>query len=1371
MSDSNKKSKHSKISNGNKNKKHTNILKNNSNKIKKNLKNVNENIKHINKNSKIIKDNNTKIKSIKKNINNTDETNNEETNTNKSNTDNNITNDKIDDKEIWDIINSYFNQKNKKNLITHQYDSYEQFIDKYINDVLQQFNPIKIDHGYVPEVNKHKLTIEIEFLDYTLENPILTEPDGETICMTPAICRLRNLTYSGILNVNLRIKRIIRTENSFNKLPNLDNEDIKDVVMKKINFGKIPIMVQSKYCILRKNNSINQTQFDECKYDMGGYFIINGNEKAVVGQERIAENKSFVFRKQKQNKNNEFEVEIRSIPDDCFAVVMTNTIKYLDKTNILEIELSTFKQPINLFILLRYLGMTNDKKLMEIICLDINDTLISDKIIFLCKNTMLNYKNICKEEKIKTDEDIINYLIKLVKYKGINKEVKLSDDDKIEYLKISIQQTLLPHIKKSFFNKALYIGYMVRKLFKVKLGLLNYDDRDSYQNKRIETTGYLMASLFRQCLNRLVKDMTKSIIKELNHNKSNKEIFEIITSNNIYKIVKSTSIEGGLKYSLATGNWGIKTNGKGKIKVGAAQVLSRLSYLSYVSHLRRLTCPTDKKNKNSKIVGPRKQHASQFGYICPAETPEGAPVGLVKNMSLGSTITLQYNSLPVRNFVKENGLKEININNLSNLINKTFIFVNGDIIGYHNNPSELVQKFKMYRTLCKINPFCNINWDIYNNEIFIFTDAGRLTRPLLCVSYNDKTNENEINIKKSNLSKNFKWYSLLVPGFKNINFSIFNNYNNTDGNNYNNIDSNKCNNKDNNKGNNHNNNNDIGISNSSNLFELNINYNLQKLNVKDKRNQKKKIQDNFINQYENIIKQKPFIELIDSEEVNSIMICRNYKLINDYDRKYNIKFTHSEIHAGLMLGVLACVIPFSDHNQSPRNAYQSSMGKQAMSCYSTNYLKRLDTLAYVMNNLERAMVYSRFSDFVHYNDLPCGMNAMVAIACYSGYNQEDSIILNGNSINNGLFRATYYHVYKDEEKKIQSNGKEEKFSKPNPEYTKGIKPGNYDKLDERGFVKENEFVTSRDVIIGKKLPMKNQYKNGHQLYKDCSTSLRMNESGYIDKVFIDRNEEGFLNGKVRIRNERIPTIGDKFASRCGQKGTVGMILPKEQMPFTSSGMVPDIIMTPHAIPSRMTIGQLLECILGKVSTHLGGFNDCTPFNNITQEQISEILEENGFDYSGNEIMYSGITGKQMEVSIFYGPTFYQRLKHMVKDKMHSRNSGPVVQLTRQPAEGRSRDGGLRIGEMEKDCMNAHGTVSFLKERLLDVSDKFEVFACAHCGNYSVVNTHEDIQLYRCDNCENFNSFRKITIPYAVKLLSQELQGMGMNMRYLFDENI
>jgi hypothetical protein len=394
--------------------------------------------------------------------------------------------------------------------------------------------------------------------------------------------------------------------------------------------------------------------------------------------------------------------------------------------------------------------------------------------------------------------------------------------------------------------------------------------------------------------------------------------------------------------------------------------------------------------------------------------------------------------------------------------------------------------------------------------------------------------------------------------------------------------------------------------------------------------------------------------------------------------------------------VVADITVWSDNHSfiASRAGFMSSncaMGKQSMGLFAMNFQKRMDTLGFIMNNLERALVRTRFAKYINNDELPSGVNAMVAIGCYTGYNMEDSVLLNQGAIDRGLFRATFYRTYKDDEKKIQSSGREEKFAKPNPKYTRGTKPGNYNKLDERGFVRKDEYITSDDIIIGKVLPLKNKFdENGHQLYKDCSTSLRSNETGFVDKIYTDRNADGFRFVKIRMRTERIPIIGDKFASRCAQKGTVGMIFPQEHMPFNADGITPDIIMNPHAIPSRMTIGMLMEMILGKASAKLAGYSDCTPFMNVSYDKICEILENNGFNYTGDEILYSGINGTQLDVKIFFGPTYYQRLKHMVLDKQHSRASGPVVQLTRQPAEGRSRDGGLRFGEMEKDCY-AHDT--------------------------------------------------------------------------------
>jgi DNA-directed RNA polymerase II subunit RPB2 len=277
--------------------------------------------------------------------------------------------------------------------------------------------------------------------------------------------------------------------------------------------------------------------------------------------------------------------------------------------------------------------------------------------------------------------------------------------------------------------------------------------------------------------------------------------------------------------------------------------------------------------------------------------------------------------------------------------------------------------------------------------------------------------------------------------------------------------------------------------------------------------------------------------------------------------------------------------------------------------------------------------------------------------------------------------------------------------------------------------------------------------------------LRNNETGFIDKVYTNCNADGHRFCKVRIRSERIPKVGDKFSSRHGQKGTVGMVYNEEDMPYTKDGIRPDIIINPHAIPSRMTIAQLMECLLGKLCANVGGYGDATPFSNIDIKDIGKALEKHAkYQRYGNEVLYNGINGKQLNVSLFIGPTYYQRLKHMVEDKVHSRSTGPKVLLTRQPPEGRSRDGGLRFGEMERDCMIAHGTLQFLKERMLDVSDNYKTHICNRCGLITPVNLEENIS--KCKKCKNYIDFSEIRIPYACKLLIQELESMSMAPRLI-----
>jgi DNA-directed RNA polymerase II subunit RPB2 len=832
---------------------------------------------------------------------------------------------------------------------------------------------------------------------------------------------------------------------------------------------------------------------------------------------------------------------------------------------------------------------------------------------------------------------------------------------------------LFPHCN-TLQQKIFFLGYMAQKLMRAAFELIKADDRDSYINKRVDLTGTSLNNLFRNYFNKLVKDMEKQIVKEINNGswRSTEDYLNIINLTNIYKIVKSTTIENGFKRALATGDFGIKHANSNK--VGVAQVLNRLTYVSSLSHLRRISTPSD---KSGKLVPPRKLHSTSFGFLCPAETPEGASVGIVKNLSYMTHITIHSNSKSLYDYILPQiqcleQLKPIEV------FDQVKVFINGAWVGITDKPFEL---FTMLKTMkCKgiINIYTSIIFDYKLSEIRVCNDSGRVTRPLLRVK--DKNILLTHKILNDLLHNIISWDDLFT---------------------------------------------DCKID-------------------------------------------EAVLEYIDPEEQNNSMIATKPKdILGIIGSDQIFKYTHCEIHPSTMFGVVSSCIPFPEHNQSPRNTYQCAQAKQAMGVYATNYNERMDKTAYVLNYPTRPLVDTRVMNLIHLNKIPSGCNINVAIMTHTGYNQEDSVLINKGSIDRGLFQTTIYHTEKDEDKQ-KINGDEEIRCKPDKVKTKGMKFGNYDKVNSKGIMPENSLVENRDVIIAKVTPIK-ENRNDHTKvikYEDQSKLYRTGEETYIDKNYIDRNGDGYSFAKVRLRATRKPVIGDKFSSRHGQKGTVGNIIPEEDMPFASNGDRPDIIINPHAIPSRMTIGQLKETLLGKVLIELGLFGDGTSFGELHVEDISTKLLELGYEAHGNVLMHNGLTGEQIECNVFMGPVFYQRLKHMVNDKQHSRSIGPMVNLTRQPAEGRSRDGGLRFGEMEKDAMVSHGAAKFTRGRMYDASDKYSVHICKRCG--LVASYNNEMHIHHCRTCDNRSDFAYVEIPYACKLLFQELTTMNVVPRVITD---
>ena len=1163
----------------------------------------------------------------------------------------------------WNVIDAYFRDKHLERLVRHQLESYNNLVGYQIIKTIEMFNMvhIKSENDFDPVSGKYSLEMFITFENFHIYRPQIHENNGAIKLMFPQEARLRNFTYASAMTIDINIKYVVRNGEG------LSNVSTFYKTLPKIHIGKLPIMLKSNICVLNQYNYVDNQHTGECRYDTGGYFIINGSEKTVLGQERAAENRVYCFNVSKNNTKYTWSAEIKSVPDfKCISPKQIN-LMISSKNNgfgqPIYVQIPRVKQPIPLFIVFRALGVVSDKEACEYILLNLE----SERHQVMLANLQAS---IIEANKYMTKEESIRYITSYVIYTPINMDKETGIRKKYEFTLDVLQNDLYPHCQTTK-QKIYFLGYMANKLMQANFEWIRADDRDSYINKRVDLTGASLNNLFRNYFNKLVKDMEKQIVKEINTGswRSTEDYLNIVNLTNIYKIVKSTTIENGFKRALATGDFGIKhTNSN---KVGVAQVLNRLTYVSSLSHLRRVSTPTD---KSGKLIPPRKLHNTSWGFLCPAETPEGASVGIVKNLSYMTHITIHSNSLSLYEYINPHILSVEELKPID-LFNKVKVFINGCWVGISNDPVNLYTMLKTMKCKGIINIYTSIVFDYKLQEIRVCNDSGRVTRPLLRVKDKNILLTNSVIEKLKN--NEVSWDDLFTD----------------------------C-----------------------------------------------KIDD-------------AVLEYVDPEEQSFSMIAtKPIDIINTSEIK---KFTHCEIHPSTLFGVVASCIPFPDHNQSPRNTYQSAQAKQAMGIYATNYNERMDKTAYVLNYPTRPLVDTRVMNLIKMNQIPSGCNINVAIMTHTGYNQEDSVLINKGSIDRGLFQTTIYHTEKDEDKQ-KINGDEEIRCKPDVSKTKGMKFGNYNKVNSKGVVPENTLVENRDIIIAKVTPIK-ENKNDHTKvikYEDQSKIYRTVEETYIDKNYIDRNGDGYTFAKVRLRALRKPVIGDKFSSRHGQKGTVGNIVPEADMPFNKDGVRPDIIINPHAIPSRMTIGQLKETLLGKVLVELGLFGDGTSFGDLDITNISQKLQSLGYESNGEELLYSGLTGEQIECSVFMGPVFYQRLKHMVNDKQHSRSIGPMVNLTRQPAEGRSRDGGLRFGEMERDAMISHGAARFTRGRMYDASDKYSVHICKKCG--LVASYNDKLHIHQCRTCDNRTDFSYVEIPYACKLLFQELTTMNVAPRVMTD---
>ena len=1202
----------------------------------------------------------------------------------------------------WNIIENFFND-NPQVLVKHHIDSYNDFFRTGLKSIFKERNPVILQKEQNPDTNEFKYRCELylggkDGSKIYYGKPVIYDEDREHF-MFPNEARLRNMTYGIAIHYDLDVEFKIIDDNG--------NINVSEVTYEKLFLGRFPIMLQSDLCILQGLDRGVRFNMGECKNDYGGYFIIDGKEKVIISQEKFADNMLYI--RENYNEIYSHGADIRTVSEDASKPERTLSVRIVAPNNThtnnqIVVNIPNVRKPIPVFILFRALGIESDKEIIEYCLLDMeqNSSMVD-----------LFIPSIHDAGKIFTQQTAIEYIKTFTKGHTTNHVLDI------------LMNYFMPNIGElNFQQKAYFLGYIVYNLLLVFTKLEPPTDRDSFKFKRVEVPGMLLYDLFKEYFKLQQDNIKLRLDSEYNLKKSKtvyqNEFFKDLITNNYERVFNERVLETGFKKAFK-GNWGSQEHTK---KVGVVQDLNRLSYNSFLSHLRKINLPMD---SSAKVIKPRLLHGSQWGIIDPVDTPDGGNVGFHKHMAISTHITSGCSGYPMMKFMRSIcNMKLLEECSNKYLFSSTKVMVNGAWIGVVTNPQEIIRLIKKHKRNGLLPIYNSVSWNIKKNELIIFTDSGRLCRPVFYIDDGNKPSFKRKEVLEKINSKTFTW-SNLISGFskkKDDNYDI-----------------NTC-----------------KIYKITELYET--------------------------NDFENLENTEAIIDYLDTAETETALIATNY----DYDG--NKPYTHIEIHPSLLLGVMGNQIVFPENNQLPRDLFSCGQSKQAVSLYNSNFLTRIDKMGVVLNYGQIPLVKSRYLQFINNEEHPYGENIIVAIMVYGGYNVEDSILFNEGSVKRGMFRTTYYNMYetREESSKVGESTIDTHFQNIEDDIVEGKKFGyDYSVLDKYGLIKENTPMDDKKVVIGK---VQTNLINPN-ISVDASVYPKKGQLGFVDKSFMTEDEEGFRLAKVRIREERVPAIGDKFCSRCGQKGTVGLVIPEENMPFTEDGIRPDIIINPHALPSRMTIGQLVETLMGKACLYTGGYGDCTAFVNkgSTHEMFGNILTQNGYHSSGTQLLYNGMTGEQLDAQIFMGPTYYMRLKHMVKDKINHRARGPKTMLTRQTVGGRANDGGLRIGEMERDGVLSHGAAKFLQESMLTRGDEYYMAICNNTGTVAIYNHSQNLFLSPMSdgpikfnttidknlNIENISKYGRqfsiVKVPYAFKLLMQELQAMNIQMRVITEDNI
>lgn len=1166
------------------------------------------------------------------------------------------------------VFEAYF--KDTANpLVRHHLDSYADFLKNKIPQFIRGSNPLRLIMG-----DDRVIEVFIGGRDST-QIRYLPPVDEMGNAVLPHTCRLENRTYALDIRVDVDI------DYRFGK-------EVETRRFENIMLGQVPLMLKSSLCHLSTMTSDELYSAGECRFELGGYFVVGGAEKVLLTQERLGDNMFYASKRlavplaapksktlveketasklEGATKGDRYEYigAIKSgsedgtrgpfshflvippenaKPDDPKVIANQTDFGVFSTKRLAVITLPGFSQPVPLMSVFYALGCTSDQDIYDTTLCGVPEANRTqyDEIMaeLFMSHDAFTEQEMAKEE----DKDVDPNLLFLRRQCRTRSAAGVY---------INLYSDMFPHCRihegesaSSFYRRKAYLlGHMLRMAVEVALDIRPRTDRDNLKFKRLIASGDLCFHEFRRIYKEVAKRMITQLDSRVHYEQqayAGKKLLDLVQPENVSYYWRAFNFLTDIEKSFK-GKWSGKHD-------GVAQELSRYAYIGTVAHLRRVNVDMD---KGTKIVESRRIHASSWGLMCPADNPDGGGIGLTKSMTLLCAVSTASPSDDVlkvfRDFKDFRNVASIHPS--AWLPQWTRVFVNSDLVGVLERGAE-----EFHETLLKrrrdgaLDAFVSLSWDRLNNEYTVFTDAGRACRPI----YREGASAELVRRTKT-------WPAIVASA----------------------------------------------------------------------------------------------MDYVDSSESGSLRI----------QMEPFSKNIPSEIHGFALLSASTSILPFSDHNPATRNAFSCQQMKQSCSWYNSAFNKRFDTISTWLNYAQRPIAQTWTVNQILGGSgcLPYGENPIVALMVYSGYNQEDSVLLNDSALRRGMFNTTYYHSYDIAEATIGARGMSPgdatqahtEFANiaTDPRFRETVvrKEGfNYDMLDGDGIVRPGSIIDDTTILVGIVNPVSNSA--GHVTgYRDASYVPKRGQTGIVDSVYRYVTRDGWRGVKIRIAERRVPVLGDKFSARHGQKGTVGMRVAEEDMPFTADGMRPDMIVNPHAFPSRMTIGQFLEMMTTKLGVQMGSLVDATPFT--TQNRVAEVRDlmvRAGYHPYGHETMYSGQTGEMFQTEVFMGPTYYLRLKHMVEDKINYRATGPKKLLTHQPVEGRSNDGGMRIGEMERDGIISHGMSKFLHESLMERSDKSELLFEPETGLMDSHDQHETTT---------------IATPYALGLLVHELESMHISVK-------